>query len=111
MPRKLDPGLAHTYSKPSDLITSTMKSDPVRSAVKTSAPEGTSTSAAADMGGGTVRFNSAGCAAAAAGPAATAAAPAAAPFRKFRPSTTGLVCLAMRLHLGFPCISNLYHMD
>src|SRR6266850_6329224 len=29
-PRKLEPGLAATYSKPSDLRTSTMKSDPLR---------------------------------------------------------------------------------
>src|ERR1700686_1461595 len=35
-PRKLDPGLAARYSKPSDLITSTMKSDPGRSVVCTS---------------------------------------------------------------------------
>src|SRR5687767_10004943 len=34
--RKLDPGLAATYSKPSDLNTSTMKSDPGRSVVITS---------------------------------------------------------------------------
>src|ERR1700680_2736688 len=111
MPRKLDPGFAQTYSNPSDLITSTMKSDPVRSAVRTSAPDGTSVSAPADIGGGTTRFNSAGCAETAAGPAANAAAPAAAPFRKFRRSTTGLGCLAMRLHLGFAVIFTLYHMN
>src|SRR5215471_21574946 len=29
-PRKLEPGFAQTYSKPSDLNTSTMKSDPLR---------------------------------------------------------------------------------
>src|ERR1700674_980389 len=97
MPRKLDPGFAQTYSNPSDLITSTMKSDPVRSAVRTSAPEGTSVSAPADMGGGTVRFSSAGS--------------AAAPFRKFRRPTTGLFCFAMSLHLGFAVIFTLYHMD
>src|ERR1700676_3958307 len=38
-PRKLDPGLAARYSKPSDLITSTMKSDPGRSVVRTSTPD------------------------------------------------------------------------
>src|SRR5579863_8490094 len=101
MPRKLDPGFAQTYSKPSDLITSTMKSDPVRSAVSTSATDGTSVSAAADIGGGTTRFGSAGRAATAAGPATNAAAPAAAPFRKFRRSTAGFESLAMSLHLGF----------
>ena len=58
-----------------------------------------------------MRFGSAGCAAIPAGPAANAAAPAAAPFRKFRRSTTGLVCLAMCLHLGFAVIFNLYHMN
>src|ERR1700688_1212431 len=110
-PRKLDPGFAQTYSNPSDLITSTMKSDPVRSAVRTSAPEGTSTSAAADIGGGTVRFISAGSAAMLAGTAANAAAPTAAPFRKFRRSTTGLVRLAMSSHLSFAVIFTLYHMD
>jgi len=111
MPRKLDPGFAQTYSNPSDLITSTMKSDPVRSAVRTSVAAGTSVSAAADMGGGTVRFSSAGSAAMLAGTAANAAAPTAAPFRKFRRSTTGLVRLAMSLHLGFAVIFTLYHMD
>src|SRR5690348_12454132 len=35
-PRKLDPGLAQTYSKPRDLRTSTMKSPPGRSAVSAS---------------------------------------------------------------------------
>src|ERR1700731_317374 len=111
MPRKLDPGFAQTYSNPSDLITSTMKSDPVRSAVRTSAPDGTSVSASADMGGGTTRFGSAGGAAPAAGPAANAAAPAAAPIRKFRRSTMGLVSLAMSLHLGFAAIFTLYHIE
>src|ERR1700688_1552167 len=111
MPRKLDPGFAQTYSNPSALITSTMKSDPVRSAVKTSATAGTSVSATADMGGGTTRFGSAGSAAILAGAAANAAAPAAAPFKKFRRLTTGFVCLAIRLHLGFGDISSLYHMD
>src|SRR5882672_3442610 len=111
MPRKLDPGFAQTYSKPSDLITSTMKSDPVRSAVRTSAPDGASVSATADMGGGTTRFSSAGGAATAAGPAAKAAAPTAAPFRKFRRSTSGLLRSAMSLHLDFAVIFTLYHMN
>src|ERR1700693_5512204 len=115
-PRKLDPGLAQTYSKPSDLITSTMKSDPVRSAVSTSAPDGTSVSAAGDMGGGATRFTSAGVAATGAGagadaPAPSAAAPTAAPFRKFRRSTTGFDCFGTRLHLGLAVIFDLYHMN
>src|SRR6266853_1385488 len=111
IPRKFDPGFAQTYSNPSDLITSTMKSDPVRSTVSTSAADGTSVSAAADIGGGATRFTSAGGAATAAGPAANAAAPTAAPFRKSRRSTMGLICFAMSLHLGFAVISPLYHMD
>src|SRR5579862_4387964 len=110
-PRKLDPGFAQTYSNPSDLITSTMKSAPVRSAVRPSAPDGTSASAAADIGGGTVRFGSAGGAATAAGAAARAAAPAAAPFRKFLRSTPTLGCFAMLLHLVFAVILHLYHMN
>src|ERR1700733_7730305 len=40
--RKLDPGTAATYSKPRDLRTSTMKSEPGRSVVRTSTPEGAS---------------------------------------------------------------------
>src|SRR5579859_4521254 len=98
-PRKLEPGLAQTYSNPIDLRTSTMTSEPVRSAVKTSEMTGASVSAAGDIGGGAVRLGSAGCAATFAGTAAKAAAPAAAPtaapFRKFRRLTTGLVSLAM----------------
>src|SRR5262245_25366787 len=35
-PRKLEPGLAHTYSKPRALIVSTMKSDPARPPVSAS---------------------------------------------------------------------------
>jgi hypothetical protein len=109
-PRKLDPGLAQTYSNPMDLITSTMKSDPVRSAVNTSTLAGASVSAAADMGGGTTRLGSSGCAATfAAGAAASAAAPAAAPFRKFRRFTTGFGSLAMAVHLELTVIFPLYH--
>ena len=40
MPRKLDPGLDATYSKSSDLMTSTMKSPPGRSVVMTSPSDG-----------------------------------------------------------------------
>src|ERR1700676_1367267 len=98
IPRKLDPGLAHTYSNPSDLITSTMKSDPVRSAVKTSTFEGVPISASGDMGGGTIRRSSADCAAAALGTAAIAAAPAAAVFRKLRRSTAIFFGLVIMIH-------------
>src|SRR5688500_3624267 len=47
MPRKLDPGLEATYSKSSDLMTSTMKSPPGLSVVMTSPPSGGSASRAA----------------------------------------------------------------
>jgi hypothetical protein len=87
-----------------------MKSDPVRSAVSTSVMAGTSVSAVADIGGGTTRFSSAG-GAIADGLAAKAAAPTAAPFKKFRRSTTGLQCSAMRWHLDFAAIFTLYHMN
>jgi hypothetical protein len=40
MPRKLEPGLAATYSKSSDLKTSTMKSPPGLSVVSTSTIDG-----------------------------------------------------------------------
>src|SRR5882672_2495567 len=100
MPRKLDPGLAQTYSNPRDLITSTMKSDPVRSAVRTSAFEGVPVSASGDMGGGTVLTSSTCCCAATVpGAAAKAAAPAAALFRKFRRSTANFFGLITAIHL------------
>src|SRR5258705_11214378 len=51
-PRKLEPGFEQTYSMPSVLMTSTMKSEPVRSAVRTSAGEGVPASAAGDIAGG-----------------------------------------------------------
>src|SRR6267143_487521 len=41
-PRKLEPGLEAIYSRPRDLRTSTMKSDPDRSVVNTSTLEGSS---------------------------------------------------------------------
>src|SRR5258707_13150248 len=53
-PRKLEPGFEQMYSMLSDLMTSTMKSEPVRSAVRTSAGEGVPTSASGDTAGGCV---------------------------------------------------------
>src|SRR5258708_7642299 len=86
-----------------------MKSDPVRSAAKTSVLEGVPTSASGDMGGGTERRSSAGCAATVAGTAAKAAAPAAALFRKFRRSTSVFFGLITAFHLR-PCLNyTLYH--
>src|SRR3977135_538579 len=110
MPRKLDPGLAQMYSNPRDLITSTMKSDPVRSAVRTSAFEGVPVSASGDMRGGTGRSNSdCCCAATVPGAAANAAAPAAALFRKFRRSTVKFFGLNITIHLCPAFTYNLYH--
>src|SRR5260221_13548116 len=84
-PRKLEPGFEQMYSMFSDLMTSTMKSEPVRSAVSTSAGEGVPTSAAGDIAGGVVAPRSGvGCFAGSVGVAASAAAPAAALRRKSR---------------------------
>src|SRR5438067_3195670 len=90
MPRKLDPGLAATYSRLSDFSTSTMKSPPGRSVVTISASSAGSVSRGAT---GAV----AGPAAAGADGAVWASAPAALPtmaapvtaalFRKSRRST------------------------
>src|SRR5271154_5118714 len=103
-PRKLDPGFAKRYSKPSDLITSTMKSEPVRSVVSTSKVDGVSASATGDIaGGGPARRTSGGSASAALGAATNAAAPAAALFRKLRRLTGffGDFAMSLRLHLRF----------
>src|SRR5436309_9620721 len=87
--RKVEPGFAATYSMPSDLITSSMKSDPGRSVVYTSVRGGgglvsAATSAAPGSGVGAVVLACTGCGAAAEGFATSAAAPAAAPFKKPR---------------------------
>src|SRR6267378_2647706 len=93
-PRKLEPGFEQMYSMLSDLMTSTMKSEPVRSAVRTSAGEGVPTSAAGDIAGGCVEPRSGtGGFAGKVGAAASAAAPAAALRRKSR--------RGMPLFLGF----------
>src|SRR6266853_5230430 len=91
-PRKLEPGLEAIYSRPKDFRTSTMKSDPDRSVVSTSTPEGSSSfgiiGAVADWAG-------TGCGAAIAEALATSpAAPAAAPFRKLRRSTESFFAIA-----------------
>src|SRR3974390_1927991 len=84
-PRKLEPGFEQTYSMLRDLRTSIMKSEPLRSSVRTSTRAGVSTSASRDMGGGGffVGFAVAVFAGVTAG-VANAAAPAAAFFRKSR---------------------------
>src|SRR5579883_1009506 len=85
-PRKLDPGFEQTYSIPSDLITSTMKSEPERLSVNTSSFAGSPISASGGTGvGGTLRASSS-CARTAVGVAASAAAPTAALFRNARRS-------------------------
>src|SRR5712691_7955736 len=95
--RKLEPGLAQQYSMPSDLMTSTMKSDPGRSLVRTSTGAGGAVSAAraASDGAVTERRASACCAIAAGGLAARTAAPAAAPFKKPRLPTESILDFAM----------------
>src|SRR5580700_4832242 len=87
-PRKVEPGFAQMYSMPTDLMTSTMKSEPGRSVVRTSAARGFPLSASSDVfGGGAEVFAVGSCPAAAAFPATSAATPAALPFRKSRRST------------------------
>src|SRR5215468_6249622 len=89
--RNVDPGFAAQYSMPSDLMTSSIKSDPGRSVVYTSARGGGLVSAAVKRAPGNVvaaavRACAAGgaCGSAADGFATRAAAPAAAPFRNPR---------------------------
>src|SRR5438105_8882829 len=90
-PRKLEPGLAQTYSKPSDFRTSTMKSDPLRwlSPMTCTSPGPIASPAAVMIGvtpcaGEAERAGGAVCAAASVGRAVAdpmiAAAPASAPF-------------------------------
>src|ERR1700733_7756525 len=106
MPRKAEPGLAATYSKPRVLMTSTMKSDPGRSVVQTSTRGGGGVVSAAVCLAPGSGFGVAGrctsaasCAFAVSGfttsGAAPAAAPAAAPFKKPRRSTEIFLDLAM----------------
>ena len=87
-PRKLDPGFEKQYLKPMDFRTSTMKSEPGRPDVTTSADRGTCWVSAANCAGvgsgAPPRRGSAGRASADGVPVARAAAPAAAPFRKPR---------------------------
>src|ERR1700752_1693278 len=93
-PRKLEPGLEQTYSIPSDLMTSTMKSEPERVSVRTSSFAGVPISASAGRGGGGALRASICCAREAVGLAANAAAPMAALLRNTR--------RAMELALGEP---------
>src|ERR1700676_5403101 len=83
--RKLEPGLEAIYSMPSDLMTSTMKSEPVRSVVNTSMPDGSSSlgiiGAVADCAGKDLG------AAIVEALATSPAAPTAAPFKNLRRST------------------------
>src|SRR5712691_11330334 len=84
--RKLEPGLAQMYSNPSDFSTSTMKSEPGRSAVNTSAAADTGSVSLANAAAEGTAVPRPGCVSCAlAGVFATStAAPAAALFRKPR---------------------------
>src|SRR2546427_3832903 len=88
-PRKLEPGFAATYSKPRDLITSTMKSEPVRSAVRTlTSVEGSASGRGIGGTAGAERATSDCCALATPLLATSVATPpTAAPFRNLRRST------------------------
>src|SRR4029077_12252274 len=83
---KLEPGLEQTYSMPSDLITSTMKSEPERVSVRTSSVAGVPISASAGSGGGGALRASICCGREAVGSPANAAAPTAALLRNARRS-------------------------
>src|ERR1700680_3227432 len=89
------PGRQKKYSKPRDLKTSTMKSDPGFSMLRTSAGEDAlpSTASAAGIAARTCWATAAG------GFATSAAAPTAAPFRKCLRSTGDFLDLAI-LHLA-----------
>src|SRR6185295_12693174 len=99
--RNDEPGFAATYSKPSDLMTSTMKSEPGRSVVYMSTRGGgglvSDATWAGEGGGAARRFWT--CAFAAGGFATSPAAPAAAPFRKRRRSTELLLDFAISFNL------------
>src|SRR5271165_2791493 len=89
--RKLDPGFEAKYSKPKDLITSTMKSEPGRSVVSTSTREASSSAGAGTAAAGVELAATNGCAAIAPALAASVAIPpAAAPFRNLRRSTSDI---------------------
>src|ERR1051325_7720417 len=100
--RKVEPGFAAQYSMPSDLMTSTMKSDPGRSVVYTSARgAGGEVSAATRLADGNVVPGRAcavwagACAPPAPGFATRAAAPIAAPLRNPLRFTEGFLDFAM----------------
>src|SRR6266550_9230376 len=108
MPRKLEPGFAATYSKLSDLRTSTMKSPPGRSVVTMSPSRDGSVSLGAI---GAVAGPFAGCAGdgvcapVAVAPPTTAAPVTAALFRKSRRSTEPFLAIQVsfrfRLRRGY----------
>src|SRR5258705_9952572 len=91
-PRKLEPGLEAIYSRPRDLRTSTMKSDPDRSVVNTSTLEGSSSFG---IIGAVADWDGIACGAAIVEALATnPAAPAAAPFKNLRRSTESFFAMA-----------------
>src|SRR5262245_46880712 len=98
MPRKLEPGLAATNSKFSDLITSTMKSPPGRSVVSTSTVEDGSVSRAGVGALGEPGVEICGGAAEAAAGTSAAAPVTAALLRKPRRSTDSFSDMGASLH-------------
>src|SRR5580704_4292818 len=101
-PRKLEPGLEQTYSIPSDLMTSTIKSEPERVSVRTSSFAGVPISASAGRGGGGALRASICWARDAMGLAANAAAPTAALLRNARRSIEALGEPFLDLHTITP---------
>src|SRR6187431_1437447 len=109
-PRNVEPGLAATYSKPSDLITSIMKSDPGRSVVYVAMRGGGGlVSAAASVPEGSGVAGGVGvcdCAIDTEGWATNAAAPAAAPLRKSRRSTEPFLAIRHSPRFSLTVLNN-----
>src|SRR5208282_5460374 len=96
------PGLAQRYSKSSVLRTSTMKSEPGRSTVRTSALDGASAAGAFSRGGAAeLRCGSGEAGLAVAGLTTSAAVPAAAARKKSRRFTESFIGLRTAAPPGF----------
>src|SRR5689334_10828544 len=95
-PRKLEPGLAQMYSKPRDLRTSSIKSEPERSTVSVSTLEtGRGSVSFASTGVAAARRGSDCCATAAPWPATSAAVPPTALLKKLRRPTDVFLVFAI----------------
>src|SRR5689334_13191113 len=99
MERKLEPGFEAIYSTPSDLMQSTMKSEPQLSCVSISTCGTAPVSPSGEGGGVTGRGATGACAWPAIGLASVAAPATAAPRKKLRRPTPGRVDLVMALLL------------